>query len=158
MAAIRRAHSVWQGDLLSGSGVVSADSSGLFSDLPVTWASRTESSDGKTSPEELLAAAHAACFSMALSNGLAKAGTTATKLEVSATVTFDKAEAGWRVASSAISVRGWVPGATPESFQAAAEAARDGCPISQALKGNVALSVEAVLESTPVSAVSDERR
>ncbi len=152
MEAIRRAHSVWQGDLLGGAGVVSADSSGLFTNLPVSWASRTEAVGGRTSPEELLAAAHAACFSMALSNGLAKAGTTPTKLEVSAAVTFEKQESGWRVASSALSVRGWVAGASPESFKAAAETARDECPISQALKGNVALSVEAVLETEAVSA------
>jgi len=147
MPATRRAEATWNGDLMSGSGTVSAVSSGAFGDLPVTWAARTESSDGKTSPEELVAAAHAACFSMAFSGGLAKAGTPPEQLEVSAEVTFDKAEAGWRVTRSALTVRGRVPGISEEAFKAAAETARDGCPISQALAGNVELSVDASLES-----------
>jgi len=147
MAAIRRADASWHGDLLSGSGTVSASTSRAFTGLPVTWASRTEAADGRTSPEELVAAAHAACYSMAFSAGLGRAGTPPTRLEVSATVTFDKAEAGWRVASSALTVRGVVPGITAERFRELAEAAKDGCPISQALKGNVELSVEATLES-----------
>ncbi len=144
-AAMRRAESTWTGDLMSGSGVVSAKSSGVFTDLPVSWAARTERSDGKTSPEELVAAAHAACYCMALSGGLAKAGTPSEKLEVSATVTFEQVEGGWKVASSALTVNGTVPGVDDAAFQKAAEAARDGCPISGALKGNVALSVEATL-------------
>ncbi len=130
---------------MSGSGVVSAKSSGVFTDLPVSWAARTERSDGKTSPEELVAAAHAACYCMALSSGLAKAGTPSEKLEVSATVTFEQVEGGWKVASSALTVTGTVPGVDDAAFQKAAEAAKDGCPISGALKGNVALSVEATL-------------
>ncbi|HXG40141.1 MAG TPA: OsmC family peroxiredoxin [Candidatus Limnocylindrales bacterium] len=146
MTAIRRAEARWQGDLFSGSGVVSAATTGLFRELPVTWASRTEAPDGRTSPEELLAAAHAACFSMALSNGLAKAGTPPERLDVAAEVTFAKLDGGWGVTRSALTVRGRVPGATPESFREAAEAAKDGCPISRALKGNVELSVEATLE------------
>jgi osmotically inducible protein OsmC len=146
MAEVRRAEATWTGDLLSGSGVVSAVSSGVFSDLPVTWAARTEASNGKTSPEELVAAAHAACFSMAFSNGLAKAGTPPERLEVSAEVTFDKVESGWGVKSSAITVRGRVPGISVDDFRSAAETARDGCPISRALKGNVEISVEATLE------------
>ena len=145
--AVRRAEATWKGDLMSGSGVVSAVSSGLFTDLPVTWASRTEDSGGKTSPEELVAAAHAACYCMALSNGLAQAGTPSEKLEVSATVTFQQIEAGWKVASSALTVKGTVPGADAAGFRQAAEAAKDGCPISGALQGNVALSVEATLAS-----------
>ncbi len=146
MTAIRRADATWHGDLATGSGVVSAGTSNTFSGLPVSWASRTEAAEGRTSPEELVAAAHASCFSMALSAELGRAGTPPTRLEVSATVTFDKLEAGWRVVSSALAVHGLVPGATPQSFRTAAEAARDGCPISQALRGNVALSVEATLE------------
>ena len=130
---------------MSGSGVVSAVSSGLFTDLPVSWASRTEDSGGKTSPEELVAAAHAACFCMALSNGLTKAGTPPEELQVSAAVTFQQVEAGWKVASSTLRVRGHVHGVDEAAFQKAAEAAKDGCPISGALKGNVALSVEASL-------------
>lgn len=145
MSAIRRAEVSWSGDLASGSGTVSARSSGAFDTLPVSWAARTESPDGKTSPEELLAAAHAACFAMAFSGGLGRAGTPPERLEVSAEVTFDKLDAGWRVVSSALTVRGTVPGMSAEDFIAAAEAAKDGCPISQALQGNVALSVEAAL-------------
>ena len=146
MAEVRRGEATWNGDLTSGSGVVSAATSGVFSDLPVTWAARTERSNGKTSPEELVAAAHAACFSMAFSNGLAKAGTPAEQLDVSVDVTFDKGEAGWGVKRSAITVRGRVPGIDAEAFRAAAETAKDGCPISRALQGNVELSVEATLE------------
>ncbi len=147
MAAIRRADASWHGDLLSGSGTVSAATSQAFTGLPVTWASRTEAADGRTIPEELVAAAHAACYSMAFAGALGRAGTPPTRLEVSATVTFAKGEAGWRVASSALTVRGVVPGITAERFRELAEAAKDGCPISQALKGNVELSVEATLES-----------
>ena len=142
MAEVRRGEANWTGDLTSGSGAVSAATTGVFSDLPVTWAARTEAAGGKTSPEELLAAAHAACFSMAFSNGLAKAGTPPERLDV----TFDKAESGWGVKSSAITVRGRVPGISAEDFRAAADTAKDGCPISRALKGNVELSVEATLE------------
>lgn len=147
MAAIRRAEARWSGPLNTGSGTVSAISSASFSDLPVSWSARTEASDGKTSPEELVAAAHAACYSMALSANLGRAGTPPDRLEVSAEVTFDKLDSGWKVVSSALTVRGWVPGSSAADFVAAAEAARDGCPISQALKGNVELSVEATLES-----------
>ncbi len=146
MAAIRRAEVNWTGALTNGSGTVSAVSSAGFSKLPVSWAARTEESNGQTSPEELLAAAHASCFAMALSGALGRAGTPPDRLDVSAEVTFDKLEAGWRVVSSALTVHGWVPGSAASDFLAAAEATRDGCPISQALKGNVALSVEATLE------------
>ena len=147
MAAIRHAEASWSGALATGSGIVSTVSSGAFSDLPVTWSARTETSDGRTSPEELVAAAHAACFSMALSGALGRAGTPPERLDVSAAVTFDKLEAGWRVVSSALTVHGRVPGMSEADFVAAAESAKDGCPISQALKGNVALSVAATLES-----------
>ncbi len=146
MAAIRRADASWHGDLLSGSGTVSASTSQAFTGLPVTWASRTEAADGRTSPEELVSAAHAACYSMAFSAGLARAGTPPTRLDVGATVTFDKLEAGWRVVSSALTVHGVVPGITAERFRELADEAKDGCPISQALQGNVQLSVEATLE------------
>lgn len=145
MAATRTAQATWEGDLISGSGVVSAGTSRTFAALPVTWASRTESAGGRTSPEELIAAAHASCFAMALSGGLAGEGTPPQKLEVGATVTFDKVEAGWRVVSSALTVRGWVRGTDAAGFRRAAEAAKDGCPVSQALKNNVKLSVDAQL-------------
>ncbi len=146
MAAIRTAHATWSGSLIEGSGVVSATSSNAFSELPVSWAARTDQSGGKTSPEELVASAHAACFSMALSAGLGKGGNPPTKLEVDATVTFDQVDGGWKVASSALKVVGQVPGLDAAGFEAAAEAAKEGCPISSALKGNVELSVEATLE------------
>ena len=143
MAARRQAEVTWEGDLLSGSGVVSAKTSGAFTSLPVTWGSRTEAPDNRTSPEELVAAAHASCYAMALSFGLAGAGTPPERLEVGATVTFGQVEGGWKVASSHLTVRGRVPGADTEGFRKAAEDAKDGCPISQALKGNVDLSVDA---------------
>src|SRR5579875_648353 len=146
MAATRRAEATWQGNLTAGSGTVTASSSGVFSDLPVTWASRTETSNGKTSPEELIAAAHASCFCMALSNELNKGGTPPQRLDVSATVTFDRVGEGFKVTSSRLTVRGNVPGIDAAGFQKAAEGAKDGCPVSQALKGNVELSVEASLE------------
>ena len=146
MAAVRSAAVTWNGDLTSGTGTVSANSSGTFSNLPVSWASRTEEPDGRTSPEELLAAAHASCFAMALSGALVRAGTPPEELHVSAQVTFDKVDDGWKVVSSALQVLGRVPGATSDGFRQAAEGARDGCPISGALRGNVELSVDATLE------------
>jgi osmotically inducible protein OsmC len=146
MAIVSRAEATWSGSLTDGSGEVSAASSHAFTSLPVTWAARTEDHGGLTSPEELVAAAHAACYSMAFASNLTKAGTPPTRLEVAAEVTFDKLETGWKVASSALTVRGTVPGITAADFAAIAEAAKDGCPISGALKGNVALSVEAILE------------
>jgi lipoyl-dependent peroxiredoxin len=147
MATTRRADATWSGDLLSGRGTVTAATTGVFADLPTSWASRIGEPAGVTSPEELLAAAHASCFSMAFSNELAKAGTPPSSVTVSVEITGDKLEAGWTVLASAIKVSAVVPGATADSFQAAAEKARDGCPISKALKGNVELSVEATLES-----------
>ena len=110
MSAIRRAEATWFGALTTGTGTVSAISSGSFDALPVSWAARTEAPEGKTSPEELLAAAHAACYSMALSGALGRAGTPPDRLDVAAMVTFDKLDAGWRVVSSALTVRGVVPG------------------------------------------------
>lgn len=145
MTATRRARVVWTGDLMKGNGTVSAESSGMFKDAPVTWASRTERSDGKTSPEELLAAAHASCFSMALSFGLGQAGKPPQRLEVTAVVTFEQVPGGFQVKSSALEVIGTVPGLDAAGFQQAAEAAKEGCPVSRALKGNVELSVKAKL-------------
>jgi osmotically inducible protein OsmC len=146
MAVTRSATATWTGDLSSGSGEVSSGTSAQFKSLPVSWASRTAEPEGRTSPEELLAAAHAACFSMAFSNNLAKAGHVAEQLEVRADVTFDKRDEGWTVISSHLTVHGRVPGVDEATFQEVAGKAKDGCPISRALKGNVALSVDAVLE------------
>jgi osmotically inducible protein OsmC len=147
MAVTRSATATWTGDLNSGSGEVSSGTSSQFHSLPVSWASRTAEPEGRTSPEELLAAAHAACFSMAFANNLAKAGHIAERLEVRADVAFEKRDEGWTVASSHLTVRGRVPGVDGATFQQLAAAAKDGCPISRALKGNVALSVDAVLEA-----------
>jgi osmotically inducible protein OsmC len=146
MATTRQASATWSGDLASGSGTVTAATTGIFRDQPTTWASRTGEPEGVTSPEELLAAAHASCFSMACSNILAKAGTPPERLEVTVSISADRLEAGFTVTNADIVVRGRVPGATQESFAAAANEAKDGCPISRALKGNVAMTVEATLE------------
>ena len=145
MAETRTASATWTGDLASGSGIITYVTSGVFSRLPVSWAARTSAHEGKTSPEELLAAAHAACFSMALSARLGKNGTPAELLEVSAAVTFDQVDGGWKVTTSKLTVKGHVPGIDKETFDRLAADARDNCPISAALRGNVELSVEATL-------------
>ena len=147
MAAVRTATVTWQGSLTEGSGSVSAGTSGLFMDLPVSWGSRTEEADGRTSPEELLAAAHAACFAMAFSADLGRAGYTPDELHVEAEVTFDKLDSGWTVTKSALTVLGHVQGISRDEFDRIAEGTRDGCPISRALAGNVELSVDATLEA-----------
>jgi osmotically inducible protein OsmC len=144
MAAERRADAVWEGSLIEGSGTITSTGSGALPELPVTWASRTESPEGRTSPEELIAAAHAACFAMALSHALAEAGSPPELLETSATVTFVP---GTGITKSALTVRGRVPGIGEDAFQQAADGAKDGCPVSGALKGNVELTLDARLES-----------
>jgi osmotically inducible protein OsmC len=145
MAEVRSASVTWNGDLLTGGGTIDYVSSGVFSRMPVSWAARTGPHNGKTSPEELLAAAHGACFSMAFSARLAKNGTPATKLSVKAVVTFDNASGGWKVTQSLITVVGDVPGIDLETFRTIAEDAKENCPISIALKGNVDLVVDASL-------------
>lgn len=143
MAASKTARVAWQGDLMSGRGTIESVGSDAFGPLPVSWASRTGEGEAElTSPEELIAAAHAACFSMALSNGLAKAGTPPERLSVSATVTFVP---GTGITASALDVVGVVPSIDEAGFVAAADQAKDGCPVSGALKGNVELSVTARL-------------
>lgn len=139
-----RASATWEGDLAGGSGSTTL-ASGVAGPLPVSWPSRTEAPEGRTSPEELIAAAHAACYSMALSHELATAGHPPTRLDTDAAATFEQTEAGWRLTSMALGVRGEVPGITAEAFQQAAIQAKDGCPVSNALAGNVAISVEATL-------------
>jgi osmotically inducible protein OsmC len=146
MAVVREASVTWSGDLIGGNGTINQVTSKAINGLPVSWAARTEVPGGKTSPEELMAAAHASCYAMAFSFGLGNAGSPPQKLEVSATVTFDKVGDGFKVVSSALKVSGQVAGIDAAAFKEAAEAAKDGCPISQALKGNVELSVEATLE------------
>jgi osmotically inducible protein OsmC len=145
MAEIRHATVVWNGSLTDGSGMITYVSSGAFARLPVTWASRTSAHEGRTSPEELLAAAHASCFSMALASRLAKNSTPADQLDVRAEITFDNASGGWKVAASKLSVTGSVPGIDAATFERLADDAKDNCPISQAIKGNVELSVQAKL-------------
>ncbi len=141
----RTAHAVWEGSLMEGKGRVRPES-GAFSELPVTWAARTGGNDAQTSPEELLAAAHAACFSMALSHALAGAGHPPERLEVSATCTFaPRPEGGFRVSAMRLNVRGSVPGMEEAAFGEAAQNAGRGCPISGALAGNVEVTVSAEL-------------
>jgi lipoyl-dependent peroxiredoxin len=147
MAAVRSATATWNGDLASGEGTVSAGTTELFRDLPVSWASRTEAPEGRTSPEELLAAAHAACYAMAFSAGLARNGTPPEHLHVEAEVTFDKVGEAWTVVASRLTVIGHVDGISESDFDAAAQDAKDGCPISRALQGNVEISVESTLET-----------
>ncbi|HEX7119562.1 MAG TPA: OsmC family peroxiredoxin [Longimicrobiales bacterium] len=146
MAADRTAEVTWEGNLAQGNGRIDLKSSGLATAMPVTWASRTEQPGGKTSPEELLAAAHASCFAMALSHELAGAGHPPERLDVRATATFDKVGEGFRVTAMRLYVRGRVPGADAAAFLRAANAAKEGCPISRALAGNVDIALEATLE------------
>ena len=138
----RSASVVWQGDLLSGSGTIAAAPSGAFGPLDVTWASRAEEPNGRTSPEELIASAWAACFAMALSSGLAKGGTPPERLETSASVSF---QPGAGIVKGALTVRGTVPGLDAAGFAAAAENAKQNCPVSKALAGIPEVSLEATL-------------
>jgi len=140
--ADRTANVTWTGSLLEGGGTIESVGSGAFGPLEVTWASRAEESEGRTSPEELIAAAHAACFSMALSHGLAQAGTPAERLETSATVTF---VAGTGITRVALVVRGSVPGLDEAAFLEQAEAARESCPVSNALAGVPEITLDAAL-------------
>ncbi len=146
MAQVRSADASWRGDLLGGSGTVSAASSRTFGPLQVTWKARAEASDtGLTSPEELLAAAWASCFAMASSNELAKAGFPVTTNDVSVSLTADKTDAGWTIVSAVLRLRAHVPDVDEATFRRAVETARDGCPVSRALKGNVAVTLDAAL-------------
>jgi lipoyl-dependent peroxiredoxin len=142
--ADRRASVTWKGDLLSGAGTIDEVGSGAFGPLDVTWAARSEEeSGGKTSPEELIAAAHASCFAMAFSSDLAKAGTPPRQLRTSATVTFVP---GSGITTIALTVEGSVPGLDEDGFAAAAEQAKANCPVSQALAGVGEVTVAARLE------------
>lgn len=142
--AERRAKTTWEGDLASGSGTVTL-ASGATEPQQVTWASRTEAPGGKTSPEELIAAAHASCFSMALAHGLAQAGRPPRRLETDAVCTLEQTGAGYRISSMKLTVRGEVEGIDDEGFRAAAEQAKEGCPVSNALAGSLEITVEASL-------------
>lgn len=142
MATDRKAEVVWQGDLMNGSGTITSVTSGALGPLDVSWPARSEEPNGKTSPEELIAAAWASCFSMALSAGLAKAGNPPEKLETSATVTLQPGEG---IVKGALTVRGTVPGLDDAGFKEAAEGAKAGCPVSQALAGIPEVTLDASL-------------
>jgi lipoyl-dependent peroxiredoxin len=145
MPVERTANAVWEGDLMGGSGEVSTGS-GVVRNATVEWSSRAEQADENTSPEELIAAAHATCVSMALAHGLAEAGTPAQRLESQATATFDQTDQGFRLTTMKLSIRGQVEGIDGVVFQEAAEAAKDNCPVSQALKDNVDVSIDVQLD------------
>jgi osmotically inducible protein OsmC len=143
--AVSRAQASWSGDLAGGSGTVSAES-GVFTDLGLTWAGRTERPAGSSSPEELLAAAHAGCYAMALSNTLAEAGHVPARLEVSATVHFTPQDGGgFAVDRSELSVKGDVPGVDATRFEELARLGEQGCPVSNLFRGNAEISVAATL-------------
>jgi osmotically inducible protein OsmC len=140
--ADRTASATWHGDLFEGNGTVSAVTSGLFSEAAVTWASRTEEPGGRTSPEELIAAAHAACFCMALSNELSSRGHRPDRLEVQATCTFVP---GKGITTMALDVSADVPDTDEAVFREALTAAEGSCPVSNALRGNVDIRVDGTL-------------
>jgi osmotically inducible protein OsmC len=142
--ATKQARVSWKGDLENGTGTIEQVGSGALGPLPVSWAARTGDERGMTSPEVLIAAAHASCFSMAFSARLAKAGTPPDRLEVSAAVTFVP---GTGITTSELDVAGVVPGISEEDFVATAEDAKENCPVSSALQGNVQMSVTARLAS-----------
>jgi osmotically inducible protein OsmC len=144
VATDRQASVVWQGDLINGSGTIQEAGSGAFGPLDVSWASRAEEPNGKTSPEELIAAAWASCFAMALSNVLAKAGNPPERLETSATVTFQPGEG---IVRGALTVRGTVAGLDDAGFSDAANDAKENCPVSKALAGIPAVTLDARLAS-----------
>ncbi|MFC3298936.1 OsmC family protein [Arthrobacter agilis] len=143
MATVRTAHTVWSGDLPSGSGQVTLDSSGLGT-YDVTWKARAEDAGGKTSPEELIAAAHSACFSMAFSNALGEEGNTPERVETTAEVDF---QPGTGITAIRLTLEASVPGLAEEDFQRIAQAAKEGCPVSQALAGVKDISLSATLNS-----------
>jgi osmotically inducible protein OsmC len=140
-----RAEATWEGNLFQGHGSVQVGS-GVIGTQPISWATRTERSKGKTSPEELIAAAHAGCYAMAFSNTLASGGHTAERLTVNATCTFEQIEGGFKIGSITLDVRGKVPGLDADGFAQAAQKAEQGCPVSNALRNNVAIHVNAHLE------------
>jgi osmotically inducible protein OsmC len=142
MATDRHAEVTWNGGLMDGSGRIDSVGSGAFAPLDVTWTSRAEDPAGLTSPEELIAAAHASCFSMALSLALAEAGAPPEELKTGATVTFQPGEG---ITKIALTVRGTVPGLDEDGFREAAEGAKAGCPVSQALAGVPEITLDSSL-------------
>jgi lipoyl-dependent peroxiredoxin len=144
MAVERTAKAEWQGDLMGGSGTVSTES-GVVRDATIKWSSRAEAADENTSPEELIAAAHASCVSMALAHGLAQAGTPAQHIESQATATFDQVGDGFRMTTMRLQIHGQVEGLDEDGFREAAEQAKDDCPVSQALSDDVEVTLDASL-------------
>jgi osmotically inducible protein OsmC len=145
VATDRRAEVRWQGSLLDGSGTIVSTTTGAIGEQPVSWAARSaDDTGGVTSPEELIAAAHAACFSMALASGLSKEGHEPDELQTSATVTFQPGEGITRIA---LTVEGSVPGLDEDGFRAAAQTAKENCPVSKALAGVPEIGLEARLTS-----------
>ena len=142
MATNRRAEVTWQGSLTEGSGTIRSTTSGKLGEQPVSWVNRSEDNPDATSPEELIAAAHAACFSMALSAGLARGGTPPDELNASATVTFQPGEG---ITKIALTVEGRVPGLDAAGFEEAATAAKENCPVSKALASVPEITLEARL-------------
>jgi lipoyl-dependent peroxiredoxin len=138
--ARREAEVVWDGPLASGAGTLTSGS-GALSELPVTWASRTERADGKTSPEELIAAAHASCFAMALSLVLGENETPPDRVTVNAACTFDEVDGAPRITTAELTVRAQVPGTEAADLERMVEQAADLCPVSNALRGNVEITV-----------------
>jgi lipoyl-dependent peroxiredoxin len=149
----RRATVVWEGDLQNGAGRLTTRTSEVLVSMPITFASRVEDAQGRTSPEELLAAAHAACYAMSLSNVLAKAGTPVDQLEVEATCGLERGADGLRIASMRLSVAATYEGADPQKLEEAARIADERCPVSGALRGNVDIAVDVrALRDGPVPA------
>jgi osmotically inducible protein OsmC len=143
--ADRTATVTWHGNLPDGQGTINSRS-GALSNLPVTWGSRVEEPAGKTSPEELLAAAEAECYTMVLTNMLSKAGSTPDEIRTKATCTVDRGESGLKITTMRLEVRGRVPGIDADTFSRTAQEAEEGCPVSNALRGNVSISVQATLD------------
>lgn len=143
--AVRTARATWEGSLVDGAGRVTAESSGVLNDAPVTWASRTEEPGGRTSPEELIAAAHAACFAMELSHQLTQRGNPPSRLDVRSACAFEKVGGGFKITTMDLEVGAEVPGMDEERFREALAAAEQGCPVSVALRGGVKIEVTAGL-------------
>jgi osmotically inducible protein OsmC len=141
---MRAASAIWEGELFTGKGTVSFDSSNAAGPLDVNWPARAEAPNGVTSPEELIAAAHATCYSMSLANGLAKAGTPAERIDTTVQVHIEKGEAGMGITRAEIRVRAAGP-FDEAAFVSAAETAKAGCPVSKALAGNVEITLDAAL-------------
>lgn len=144
--AERRAEVIWQGTLTEGSGKITQVGSGALHDLPITWASRVERSDGRTSPEELIAAAHASCYAMAFSNTLAQAGTPAEQLTINAVCSLELGSGGLKIVSVDLNVRGRVPGLDQGGFEKVAQQAEQNCPVSNVLRNGLQIRLNAQLE------------